>query len=190
GRLARRPDQRLAAPAAVEQPGLELAPGGENRLRGVAQVVDVVQRVVDAEDVDAALGRARHEAAREVAADGARADEEAAADRECEWGLRARLQRADPLPRALDAAPHGVVEDAAAGDLEVRETGAVEDLGEAEELGRRHDARKRLLAEHADRRVDEPGHELGPYRASRSGFRGRSRTRVRRARRRAARARG
>ena len=70
------------------------------------------------------------EAAGEVAADRARADEEAAAERQRERRLRARLQRADALPRALDAAADGRVEDAAARDLEVREAGAVEDLGE------------------------------------------------------------
>ncbi len=57
----------------------------------------------------------------------------------------ARLQRADALPRALDAAAHGGVEDAAARDLEVGEAGAVEDLGEAQQVGRRHQAGERLL---------------------------------------------
>ena len=52
------------------------------------------------------------------------------------------FERADPLPRALDAAAHGRVEDAAAGDLEVGEAGAVEDLREPQELGRRHRARR------------------------------------------------
>ena len=82
------------------------------------------------------------EAAHEVAADGPRADEEAAAQRQSERRLRARLDRADALPRALDAAPHGRVEDAAAGDLEVGEPGAVEDLGEPEQLGRSARARR------------------------------------------------
>ena len=70
----------------------------------------------------------------------------------------ALVQRPDPLPRALDAAPDGGVEDAAARDLEVRESGFVEDLGEPEQLGGRHPPGKRLLAEQADRRVDEHGH--------------------------------
>ena len=76
-------------------------------------------------------GGARDEPPGEVAADGTRADEEPAANGERERRLRPRLQRADALPRALDAAAHGAVEDAAAGDLEVREARPVEDLGEA-----------------------------------------------------------
>ena len=120
-----------AAPGAVDEAGVELAVGRGDRLARLAQVLDVVQRVVQAEDVDAALGRAGDEPAREVAADGVRADEEAAAKRHAERRLRPRLERADPLPRALDAAPDGAVEDAAAGNLEVREPGPVEELGES-----------------------------------------------------------
>ena len=58
------------------------------------------------------------------------------------------------------------VEAAAAGDLEVREAGPVEDLGEPELVGGRHPARERLLAEQADGRVGEGRHVAGPYRAS------------------------
>ncbi len=57
------------------------------------------------------------------------------------------LKRADPLPRALDAALDRAVEAAAAGDLEVGEAGAVEDLGHAQLLGGRHRACERLLSE-------------------------------------------
>ena len=116
---------------------------------------------MEPEDVDPVLGRRGHEAAHEVAVDRPRADEEAAAQREPERRLRARLERADPLPRALDAAPHGAVEDAAARDLEVGVAGAVEDLRELEQVGGRHAARKRLLAEQADGGVGEPWH-VGP----------------------------
>ena len=101
----------------------------------------------------------RDEAPGEVAADRPRADEEPAAQRERERRRRPRLQRADPLPRALDAAPDGAVEDAAARDLEIGEPGPVEDLGEAQEVRRRHQAGERLLTEDADRRVDEARHE-------------------------------
>ena len=116
------------------------------------------------EDVDAALGSARDEPAREVAADRTGADEESPAQGERERRLRPGLERADALPRALDATPDRVVEDAAAGDLQVREARPVEDLGEAQQLRRRHQAGERLLAEDADRRVDEARHDLGPYR--------------------------
>jgi hypothetical protein len=100
GQLLRLLDERSSRrPArAVDQARVELALGGHDRLARLAQVRDVVQRVVEAEDVDPALGRAGDEAAREVAADRARADEEAPAKRHRERRLRPRLERADPLP--------------------------------------------------------------------------------------------
>ena len=78
GKPLRGVDERLVAAAPVEQTRLELGARVDDRLTCLAQVVDVVQRVVQAEDVDAALRGARDEPPREVAADGARADEEAA----------------------------------------------------------------------------------------------------------------
>ena len=155
-------DERLAAVASVQQARVELAPDVDDRLGRVAQVLDVVQRVVQAEDVDAALGRGGHEAPHDVAAERPRADEEAAADRQRERRLRVRLQRADALPRALDAAMDGRVEGAAARDLEVREAGGVEHLRELEQRGGGHDARERLLSEHANRGVDQPWHDGRP----------------------------
>ena len=137
---------------------MELLAGAGDRLARLAQVGDVVQRVVQPEDVDAVLGRRGDEAPHEVGADRPRADEEAAAEREPERRRRARLERADPLPGALDAAPHGRVEDAAARDLEAGEAGAVEDLGEAEDLGGRHAPRERLLREQPNGRVDQARH--------------------------------
>ena len=140
------------------RPCVELPVGLGDRLARLAEIGDVVQRVLEAEDVDPALGRARHETPGEVAADRVRADEEPAAERHAERRLRPSLQRADPLPRALDAAPYGRVEDTSAGDFEIREAGAVENLGEAEEVRRRHPVGKRLLAQQPDRRIDERGH--------------------------------
>src|SRR5207247_337861 len=120
---------RLSAPAGtVDQSRIELPVGRRDRLACLTQVRDVVERILEAEDVDPALGRARDETAREVAAHGTRADEEAAAQSHSERSLRPRLERANPLPRALDAAAHGGVEHASAGDLEVREPRAVEQL--------------------------------------------------------------
>ncbi len=161
----RRLDERLVLAAAVEQARLELGARVDDRLGRLTQVVDVVQRVVQAEDVDAALSGARDEPPCEVAADRARANEEASAQGERKRCLRAGLQRPDALPRALDSPPHRVVEDAAARDLQVREARPVEELGEAQQIRRRHQAGKRLLTEDADRRVDEARHGLGPYRA-------------------------
>ena len=156
GQHPRALDQRLdlaGAARAVDEPGLEVPLRGDDRLRRLAQVRDVVQRVVEPEDVDAVLGCGGDEAAGEVGVDGPRADEEAAAQREPERRLDARLERADPLPRALDAALDGRVEAAAARDLEVREAGLVEDLGEPKLLGGGNPPRERLLPEQANRRV-------------------------------------
>src|SRR5262249_7433006 len=113
---------RLAALAgAVDETGVELALCGHERPARLAQGRAVVQRILEPEDIDPALGRAGDEAAREVVADGPRPDEEATAERHRERRLRPRLERANPLPWALDPAPHCRVEDASAGDLEVRE---------------------------------------------------------------------
>src|SRR5207244_8355251 len=94
----------------------------------------------------------------EVGVDGPGADEEAAAQREPERRLDARLESPDPLPGALDAPPDARVEATAARDLEVREAGPVEDLREPELFGRGDPTRERLLAEQADGRVGERGH--------------------------------
>ena len=109
-------------------------------------------------------GGARDEALGEVAAHGTRADEEPAAQRERQRRRRAGLERADALPRALRATADRGVEDAAARDFEVGEAGGVEDLRKAQQVGGRHQPGQRLLAEDADRRVDEARHDGGPYR--------------------------
>ena len=154
-------DQRLdlaGAAGAVDEAGLEVAVRCDDRLGGLAQVRDVVERVVEPEDVDAVRGGGGDEAAREVGVDGPRADEEAAAQREPERRLDARLEGADPLPRALDAPPDGRVEATAARNLEIREAGLVEDLREPELLCGRNPPRERLLPEQADGRVGERWH--------------------------------
>ena len=150
---------RLAALArAVDQARVELTLRRDDRLARLTQVRDVVERILEPEDVDAALGRAGDESPREVAADGARADEEAAAERHPERCLRAGFQSADPLPGALDAAPDRRVEDTTSGNLEIREAGAVENFGEPEQVGGRDPPGQRFLAEQADRRIDERRH--------------------------------
>src|SRR5213596_410201 len=106
---------------AVDQARLELALGGRDRLARLSQVGDVVERVVEPEDVDAALRRRGDEAPYEVGADRPRADEEPATKGERQRSLRAAADGADPLPRALDAALDREVEAAAAGDLQVGE---------------------------------------------------------------------
>jgi hypothetical protein len=175
-------DQRLdlaRASGAVDEPGLEVAVGGDDRLGGLAQVRDVVEWVVEPEDVDAVGGRGGDEAAREVGVHRPRPDEEAAAQRQPERCLDARLESADPLPRALDAALDGGVEAPAAGHLEVREPGPVENLGEPELLRCRNPSRERLLPEQPNSRVGERRHarSLSPSavrsrRARCSGLRG------------------
>ena len=60
---------RLASLArAVDQARVELALRRHDRLARLTQVRDVVERILEPEDVDAALGRARDESPREVAA--------------------------------------------------------------------------------------------------------------------------
>ena len=162
GQLLRLLDEWLrlsASPRAVDEARVELALGGHDRLARLTKVLDVVQRILEPEDVDPALGRARNEASREVTAHRTGADEKSSTKRHAERRLRPRLERADPLPRALDAAAHGRVEDPTARDLEVREAGAVEQLGQAEQVGGRHPPGQRLLAEQANSRVHESRHE-------------------------------
>ena len=84
--------------------------------------------------------------------------EEPAAERQAERRRRARVDRADPLPRALDGEPDGRVEHAAARDLEVREAGRVEDLGDPQHLAGRELAGERILREQANGGVDDLGH--------------------------------
>ena len=143
---------------AVDEAGVELLARIDDRLAGLPQVRDVVERVVEPEDVDPVLGRRGDEPAHEVGADRAGADEETAAERDPERRRRPRLQRADPLPGALDAAADGRVEDAAAGHLQHGEAGGVEDVRKPEQLGGRHLAGERLLREQADGGVDEARH--------------------------------
>ena len=165
GEHSRPLDQRVdGAPGAVDEPRLEVALGGDDRLRGLAQVRDVVERVVEPEDVDAVLGGGRDEAAGEVGVDRSGADEEATAQREPERRLDASLERADPLPRALDTPLDGRVETAAARDLEIRETRLVEDLREPQLLRGGNAPRERLLSEQANRRVGERRHALSVQR--------------------------
>ena len=163
--LPRLLDERVrlvGAPRAVDEPGVESTARARDRGSRLTQVGDVVQRVVKAEDPDSVLGRARHEPADDVAAHGARADQEAPAQRDSQRSRDARLDRADPLPRALDATAHRRVEHATARDLEAGESGSVEDLRDAKDFRRGQLPRKGLLREQPDGRVDEPGHGSGP----------------------------
>ena len=162
GKLLRRLGEGVVAGRAVQQAGVELAAGVDHRLGGNAEVFGVVERIVEAERVDSALGGAGHEPADEVVADRPRADEEAAPDSQDERGLRARADRPDALPGALDAAAHRGVEGASPRDLEIGVTGLVEDLGQAKQVRGRHGAGERLLREDANRGVDEPRHRRGP----------------------------
>ncbi len=164
GDLLRLLDERLhlsAAPGAVHEPGVEDLAGVDDRLSGLTQVGDVVERIVQPEDVDAVVGGAGDEAPHDVRGDGPGADEEAAAERDPERGRGARVERADPLPRALDAAAHRRVEDAPARHLEAREAGPIEDLGDVQHLAGGHLAGEWLLREQADGRVDELWHDCG-----------------------------
>ena len=139
---------------AVHEPDCKLFPGAANGLGSVHEVFEVVQRVVDPENVDAALGSAVDEAPNEISRDGPRPDQEPPAKRNPERCLTPRFQSSDSLPGAFDPAAHGRVEAAAAGDLQVREPSTVEDVGELQEAGCLDTAREWLLRKEADRRVD------------------------------------
>ena len=145
--------------AREREPRVQPPPGLADRGRRRGEVLDVVHGVVQAEDVDAALGRRQDEPPDQVVGDRPRADQEPAAKRDLKRRLRAAgAKAADPLPRALDAAPHGSVEAPAARDLEGGEARAVEDLRHLEHPGRRDRAREGLLREQPDRGVDDSGH--------------------------------
>src|SRR5207302_5760254 len=107
-------------------------------------------------------GRRGDEAADEVVVHWTRADEEAAPDGQPERRLRAGLQRANAFPRTLDAAANGAVEAATAGNLEVREAGPVEDLGDQQLVGCRQATRERVLAEQPDGRIRKSRHVREP----------------------------
>ena len=139
---------------------MELLARREDRLAGLEQVRDVVERVVQPEDVDAVVGGAGDEPPHDVGRDRARADEEPSPQRQAERRRRAGVDRANALPGALDGEPDGRVEDAATGDFEVREAGRIEDLRDAEHLARRELAGERILREQADGRVDDLGHVI------------------------------
>ncbi len=136
----------LGACRAVHEPRVELAARGGDGGRRLPKVRDVVERIVETEDVDAAFGGAGHEALGKVDVDRPGADEEATAQCHGKRCLRSRMDRTDPLPRTLYAAPYGGVEATAARHLEVREADGVEDLCQPELLGRRQPACKGLLS--------------------------------------------
>ena len=161
GQSARLLDESLdaaVAPWAVDETCVELATGGDDRLTGLAQVRDVVQRIVQAEDIDPVRRRRCDEAAHDIGAHRLRADEEAAAQSDPERRRRARVNRTDPLPRALHPAPHGRIEHAAAGDFEARKPCKVEDRGDPQHLAGRHLAGEWLLREQPNRRVHKLRH--------------------------------
>ena len=120
GQPARVLEQVVVAlgPVGVDEARVEararLAHGGG----GHGEVVDVVERVVHAEDVDARLRGAQHEAAHEIVRRGPAADQERAAQRHRERRARAAAHGADALPGTLQAALDGGREAAAARDLE------------------------------------------------------------------------
>jgi hypothetical protein len=137
------------------EPAARLAYGGG----GGGEVLDVVQRIVQPEDLDPALGRAEDEAADEVVGQGLRPDQEAAAHGHLQRRLPAAGgQRPNALPGALDSPMHRRFEAATAGHLHRCETRVVEDLGHLEQPRGRHRPHQRLLRQQPDGRVDDAGH--------------------------------
>src|SRR5439155_10274856 len=128
---------------------------------GLAQVGKVVQRIVEAKDIDAAGRGALDESTDEIARERSRTDEEAAAQRDSQRSRAASADGADSLPWALDSTPHGGVEAATAGDFEIRKAGLVEHLRQVEDTRPGSAGSKRFLREEPDGGVDERGHRLG-----------------------------
>ena len=163
--LARLLHQRIrlaGAPRAIDEARLELAACRRDCVRGLTEVRYVVERIVQPEDVDAVRRGGCNEAADEVVVDGARTDEQTPAQSQPERGLQVRLQRTNAFPRALDSTPYCTVEAAAAGDFQVREARAVEDLRDAQLLRGWDAACERLLSEQAHSRVGERRHDREP----------------------------
>ena len=80
-RRARSTSPLAARRVAVDEPGVHERAGLANGRDRADEVVDVVQRIVQPEDVDARLGGAQDEAAHEIGVGGARTDEERASQR-------------------------------------------------------------------------------------------------------------
>ncbi len=142
----------------VHEPDRCFLAGRVHRLDGTHEVGDVVERIVDPEDVDPALGRARDEASDEVVRERAGADQEATAESHPERRLTPRGERADPCPRALDATLDEGVEAPSPRHLEAAEAGPVEGARQLEQLRSADVPGERLLTEEPDRRVPELGH--------------------------------
>ena len=143
---------------AVHEPGIHERSGLAHGRDRADEIVDVVQRIVQAEDVDSRLRSTQDETAHEIGVGRARADEERSPQRHHERRRRACLERADPLPRALHCPLHGSGEAAAAGHLERGVPRAVEVLGEAQDVRGRDAPDERLLRQEPDRRIDEASH--------------------------------
>ena len=149
---------RVGRARAVDEADRELLAARVDGVRRLAEVPEVVQRIVQAEDVDAVVGRALDEPPDEVARHGPGADEKPSAERDPEGRGAARAKGPDPLPGTLDAPAHRRVEAAAAGHLERGEPRPVEQVGHLEELRGLHPLGQGLLREEAQARVDQRGH--------------------------------
>jgi hypothetical protein len=133
GELARLFDQSVGlvrSPRAVDETRVECASGVRDCGTRLTEIGDVVERIVQAEHLDAVFGSTGDEPADDVARNRARADEEPAPKGDPERRLHTRLAPADPLPRTLDPATNRRVKDTPAGNLEARETRPIQDLGD------------------------------------------------------------
>ena len=145
--------------ARVHEPGIERGARIAHRCGRNLQIVDVVERVVQAHDVDARLDGAQDEAAHEIVIRRPRADQEAPAQGHHQRGVaHPHLECPDALPGALDARIHGRGEHAAASHLEARVADLVEFGREPQDARSGERGRERRLRQQADRRVDESGH--------------------------------
>ena len=167
----RRPARPAGGPCRAPAAGCGMAPENArpaysvrarlaHRGRGRGQVLDVVQRVVQPEDLDAALGGAEDEAAHQVVGQRPRADQEPAAQRHLQRrvvapGMRSARTRSQGLsaPRLTAASKQPPPR-----HLERAEAGAVQDLGHLQHAGGRQRADQRGLGQQPEGGVDDPGH--------------------------------
>ncbi len=123
------------------------------------EIFGIVHRVVHAEDRYARLGGSVDEAANQILLDRLCADEEPTAQRHPERRLGgAPLQRADALPRTLDATFDGAIKAAPTRYLKDMETRAVKQLAGFELQRSRHASSNRFLRQKPQGSVNKTSH--------------------------------
>src|SRR5450631_2164107 len=129
---------------------------GASGLHGAAQVAHVVERVVDAEAVDAGVGGHLDKGVDDVVADVAVAGQRLAAQRGDERARRRRLtDRPEPDEGVLSEEAQRRLEGGATEDVESREAAAVERAGDGEGVAAAQAAHQQRLLTSPQRAFDQ-----------------------------------